>query len=171
MASESQIVAAASWRHTFMVEYSGGGAPELVDSDAVQAEATFEDRHWFHSMSFLNDVIATATNSSFGTWAGDSVYPAYYNASCGASASDELSIWGKCSCVANFGRSTKVHDQSPCDSVRHMYLPANACPSLLYGSLAIVAHRLADWVVWLTNAQANNTYACIRTRKSILYTI
>lgn len=113
-ASQSQVDAAAGWRHTFMVEYSGGGAPELAESDGVQAEATFEDKHWFHSMSFQNDVVARATTSSFG--AGP-VYPAYYNASCGASASDELSIWGACSCTATFGHSTQVHDQSPCDSV------------------------------------------------------
>lgn len=115
VASASQVDAAAGWRHTFMVEYSGGGAPELADPDAVQAEVTFEDKHWFHSMSFQNDASAALLSSVEG--AGP-VYPAYYNSSCGGSASDELSIWGKCSCTATFGHSTLVHDQSPCDSVR-----------------------------------------------------
>ena len=124
-ASQSQVEAAAGWRHTFMVEYSGGGTPvdaELEAVDAVQIEATFEDKHWYHSMSFQRDVVAggDATDSSSSSSSSSSLYPPYFNSSCGASASDELSIWGKCSCTATFGSSTLVHDQSPCDSVRRI---------------------------------------------------
>ena len=41
-----QLQAEAGWRHTFMVEYSGGGAPEAAEGSEVDAEAGWEASHW-----------------------------------------------------------------------------------------------------------------------------
>ena len=41
-----QLQAEAGWRHTFMVEYSGGGAPEATEGSEVDAEAGWEASHW-----------------------------------------------------------------------------------------------------------------------------
>jgi hypothetical protein len=96
--------AAGSWRTTFMVEYSGGGLPAVASSrGALGEEAAWEESHFAHSFA-------------------STLYPPGFQALCGANASDELSIWGKCSCSVDAGwhgatgPNAKAHDQSPCDS-------------------------------------------------------
>ena len=60
--AEAQTQAATGWRKTFMVEYSGGGHPEDVEaSDFVTVEASYEDKHWFHS--FVHDVVSPTLKS------------------------------------------------------------------------------------------------------------
>merc|ERR1712091_506282 len=91
-------------------------------------------------MSFQRDVVAggDATDTSSSS-SSSSLYPPYFNSSCGASASDELSIWGKCSCTATFGSSTLVHDQSPCDSANNTY----ACIRTLVPGTEVLRSSLA----------------------------
>lgn len=88
------------WRSQFLVEYSGGNPlPNIDKLDFSITETDFEmeiEDEWFHAS--LNK----------------------YNSSCGANASDELSIWGRCSCtVGNISKI--VHDQSPCDGKNNTY--------------------------------------------------
>lgn len=94
------------WRTAFMVEYSGGGIPETEEDHMTDnEEAVWEDKHWHYS--FTSDEVTPRK-------------PAL----CGANASDELSIWGKCSCTVDGAwrvGQPEVHDTSPCDSANNSY--------------------------------------------------
>jgi hypothetical protein len=82
----------AEGTRSFMVEYSGGGAP---------VEGMLDDVH---------------------SWNGDAPRHIMDNSgpSCSADASNQTSIVGVCSCV--FGAATPpVHDQSPCDESNNTY--------------------------------------------------
>ena len=130
-AAAAATAAATAWRTEFMVEYSGGNPlPNGVDGRSTAHIDTVEAATAAKVVN-VAAMAEVAVSVEAGGEAGEAdveaeaalfalSIPLRRNASCSASADDELSILGKCSC--SVGRiSGFQHDMNPCDGRNNTY--------------------------------------------------
>ena len=99
------------WRTSFMVEYSGGNPLPNERGEEVGAEDS-------STVSVSVSATSAEVQAEDDAFAGS--LPVQRTSSCSASADDELSLVGKCSC--SIGRiSGHDHDINPCDGKNNTY--------------------------------------------------